>query len=171
MPLTIHAPELNPLLTGADHVDVKTTESNMTLREFVSAMVGWQPGWMKMLFRARTVFARLLRLRYSNIPAGTRLRPEEIPFAPGGEIGFFTIVGAAEDRYIVLEASDTHLTGYLAVVAEPVAVGRNRFRVATIVKYRRWTGPLYFNVIRPFHHVVVRSMVNAGARGEDLAHR
>lgn len=171
MPPTIHPPELNPLLTGADHVDVKTTESDMTLREFVSAMVGWQPGWMNLLFRARTVFARLLRLRDPDIPASPRLRPEAIPFAPGGEIGFFTVVGAAEDRCIVLEASDTHLTSYLAVVAEPVAVARNRFSVATIVKYRCWTGPLYFNVIRPFHHVVVRSMVNAGARGEALAFR
>ena len=160
---TINAPELSSLLTGTDHVDVKTTEADATLREFVSAAIAWQPGWMRALFRARTVFARMLRLRHPDIPAGPHLRPEEIPFTPGGKVGFFTVAEAAEDRYIVLEAGDTHLTGYLAIVAEPVPVGRNRFSVATIVKYHRWTGPLYFNVIRPFHHMVVRSMVNAAA--------
>ena len=110
------------------------------------------------------MFARLLRLRDPQLPTGPRLRPEEIPFSPSAKVRFFTVVGAAEDRYIVLEASDTHLTGYLAVVAKPLAHGRTRFHNITIVKYHRWTGPLYFNVIRPFHHLVVRSMVSAGAR-------
>jgi hypothetical protein len=162
---TIVAPELNPLLTGADHVDVKSAEANLTLREFVSGALGWQPHWIRMLFGARVVFARLLRLRNPKITKGPRLRPEEIPFSAGGKVGFFTVVGAAEERYIVLEAADTHLTGYLAVVAEPLARGCTRFHNITIVNYHRWTGPLYFNVIRPFHHLVVRSMVNAGARG------
>ena len=164
---TIVAPELNPLLTGANHVDVKCTEADVTLREFVSGVLGWQPGWIRMLFRVRVVFARLLRLRDPEIPTAPRLlRPEELPFSPGAKAWFFTVVGAAEDRYIVLEAADTHLTGYLAVVAEPLVHGRTRFHNITIVKYHRWTGPLYFNVIRPFHHLVVRSMVNAGARGQ-----
>ena len=168
---TIVAPELNPLLTGADHVDVKSTEADVTLREFVSGALGYQPGWMRMLFRAmlfraRVVFARLLRLRNPEIQTAPRLRPEKIPFSPGAKVWFFTVVGAAEDRYIFLEASDTHLTGYLAVVAEPLTNGRTRFHNITIVRYHRWTGPLYFNVIRPFHHLVVRSMVNAGARGQ-----
>ena len=172
MPFSILAPELNPLLTGADHIDVKSTEADVSLREFVSGALGWQPGWMRRLFRAmlvraRVVFARLLRLRNPEIPTAPRLlRPEEIPFSPGAKVWFFTVVGAAEDRYILLEAADTHLTGYLAVVAEPLVNGRTRFHNVTIVKYHRWTGPLYFNVIRPFHHLVVRSMVNAGARGQ-----
>jgi Protein of unknown function (DUF2867) len=162
---TVVAPELNPLLAGADHVDVKITEANATLREFVSGALGWQPGWMRMLFGARVVFARLLHLRNPQSLTGPRLRPEEIPFSPGGKVWFFTLVGAAEDRYILLEAADTHLTGYVAVVAEHLGHGRNKLHNITVVKYHRWTGPLYFNVIRPFHHLVVRSMVNAGARG------
>lgn len=158
------APELSHLLSGADHVDVKTAESDVTLREFVAAALGWQPGWMKLLFHARKVLARLLRLQHPDTPV-VRLRPEEIPFAPDGKVGFFTVAEAAEDRHLVLEATDTHLTGYLAVVAEPGATRKNKFHVATVVKYHHWTGPLYFNIIRPFHHLVVRSMVDAGARG------
>ena len=163
---TIVPPELNPLIAGADHVDVKITEADLTLREFLSGALGYQPTWMRMLFGARVVFAHLLRLRNPRVPAGPRLRPEEIPFSPDGKVRFFTVVEGAEERYIVLEAADSHLTGYLAVVAEPLAHGCTRFHNITIVKYHRWTGPLYFNVIRPFHHLVVRSMVNARARGQ-----
>ncbi|WP_422698682.1 DUF2867 domain-containing protein [Desulfosarcina cetonica] len=32
------------------------------------------------------------------------------------------------------------------------------------MRYRNWTGPVYFNLIRPFHHLVVREMMKAGAR-------
>ncbi len=158
-------PELNSLLTSADHVDVKTTEARVTLREFVASALGWQPAWIRALFRARAVLARLLRLRNSDLPAGPRLRPEEIRFTPGSTVWFFTVAAAAEDRLLMLEAADTHLTGYLAVVTEPLAAGWNRFHVITAVRYHRWTGPLYFNLIRPFHHLVVRSMVEAGGRG------
>ncbi|WP_218919788.1 DUF2867 domain-containing protein [Streptosporangium roseum] len=56
-------------------------------------------------------------------------------------------------------ATESHLTACLAVVAEP-----GRFHVVTVVKYHRWTGPVYFNAIRPFHHLVVLGMARAGVR-------
>ncbi|MFC5034881.1 MULTISPECIES: DUF2867 domain-containing protein [Streptomyces] len=157
-------PELASLLADADHVDVKAAECESTLRGFLAAAMGRRPAWMRTLFRGRAVVARLLRLRESGVPAGVPLRPEDISFTPGDKVAFFTVSAAAEDRFIVLESADTHLIGYLAVLAGPSAGGRTRFEVVTIVRYRRWTGPLYFNLIRPFHHLVVRSMTNAGSR-------
>lgn len=164
-PLQDDLPELRSLLAGADHVDVKSAEGGVTLREFVAGALRCQSSWMRALFGARAVLARALRLRQTGIPTSVHLRPDEISFTPGATVAFFTVTAAAEDRYLVLEAADTHLTGYLAVVAEPVGAGRNRFRAITVVRYHRWTGPLYFTLIRPFHHLVVRSMVEAGARG------
>ncbi|MCP4674680.1 MAG: DUF2867 domain-containing protein [Deltaproteobacteria bacterium] len=32
------------------------------------------------------------------------------------------------------------------------------------VKYHHWTGPVYFNVIRSFHHFVVWAMVRTAVR-------
>ena len=61
--------------------------------------------------------------------------------------------------------TDTHLTAALVVVAHPLNFGRRRFEVITVVHYHRWTGPVYFNVIRPFHHLVVGSMIHAGVQG------
>ncbi|MEV0373253.1 DUF2867 domain-containing protein [Streptomyces sp. NPDC050636] len=157
-------PELASVLSGADHIDVKTAESAAPLREFVAGAVNWRPGWVRALFRARAVLARLLRLRESDIPSGRLLRPEEISFAAGSRIAFFTVTDASEDQYVVLEATDSHLTGRLAVVRTPLTDGRARFEVTTVVTYHRWTGPFYFNVIRPFHHLVVVGMTKAGAR-------
>lgn len=157
-------PELTSLLSGADHIDVKTAESDASLREFVAGTLSWEPGWVRTLIRARSVLARLLRLRNPDIPLGESLRPEDISFTPGDKIGFSPVVAAAEGRYIVVGGTDTHLTVSLAILTAPSADGPAWFEVVTVVKYHRWTGPLYFNIIRPFHHLVVTGMTNAGAR-------
>lgn len=158
------APELKSLANSADHVDVKSAESAATLRECVAAAMAWRPAWMRALFRARSVLARVMRLNEPTVPAGKPLAADELSFAPGANISFFTVVSADEDRYLLLEASDSHLAGYLAVVMHPGEAACARFDAVTLVKYRRWTGPLYFNIIRPFHHLVVAAMVKAAAR-------
>ncbi|GIH93074.1 DUF2867 domain-containing protein [Planobispora siamensis] len=153
-------PRLRALTEDADHVDVKTVEGDVSLREFLAGFISYEPGWMRLLYRIRAGFVRLLGMRQGELPSARGTRPEEIPFTPGGKLAFFTVTEAEEDRYFVAGATESHLTAWLAVVAEP-----GRFRVVTIVKYHRWTGPVYFNVIRPFHHLVVTRMARAGARG------
>ncbi|MFC4052299.1 DUF6463 family protein [Actinomadura syzygii] len=162
-------PELRELLADADHVDVREAESEVSLREFVAGAMGRNPTWMRGLFRARGVLARILRLREPDIPIRAVQRPEELSFAPGGRVSFFTVKEAAENRFVVLEAKDNHLSGWLVVATEPAADGRARFELATVVKYHRWTGPVYFGIIRPFHHLIVAGMARAGARGSSVA--
>jgi hypothetical protein len=164
-------PALAAILEGADHVDVKTAHARVgaddpgpSLREFVAGALGYRPGWLVALFAARAVVALFLRLRQA-VPtrAGRAGRPADIDFTPGGRVGFFTVVAAEEDRYLLLQASDIHLTGYLALVVDPPRGDRRRYRAITVVRYHRFTGPLYFTLIRPFHHLVVAGMVRAGA--------
>ena len=72
---------------------------------------------------------------------------------------------AKEDLYWIAETPpDKHLRAYFGIVAEPVANDLKRYYIVTIVHYLHWTGPVYFNLIRPFHHLVVARMARAGAR-------
>jgi len=43
--------------------------------------------------------------------------------------------------------------------------GRADYAIATVVHYRHWTGPIYFNLIRPFHHLIVWFMLRRGLAG------
>ncbi len=160
-------PAVEDLFVDADHIDVKTAVGKPSLRQFVAAAMSWQPAWAQLLFRAREVLARLLRLDHPDMPPvpTMRLRPDEVSFAPGAGIWFFTVIAGVDGHYIVLEAADNHLTGVLAIVCEPAAStpGENRFQVITVVRHHRWTGRLYFAVVRPFHHLVVASMTRAAA--------
>jgi hypothetical protein len=158
MPYTAEWPELRALTEDADHVDVKTVEGDVTLREFLAGFISYEPGWLRFLYRVRAGFVRLLGMRQGELPSAGDVRPEDVPFTPGEKLAFFTVTEAEEERYFVAGAAESHLTAWVAVVAEP-----GRFHVVTVVKYHRWTGPVYFNVIRPFHHLVVAGMARAGA--------
>ncbi|NOK35447.1 DUF2867 domain-containing protein [Corallococcus exercitus] len=155
---------LRPFAQGADHVDVKTVESEATLREFLAALLSYQPAWMTALYGVRAVFVRLLGMRQHGLPRPRRLRPEDIPMAPGSPALFFTVRHAEEEHVWVVSAKDQHLDATLAVVMEPGGGPRRRFHVVTLVHYRNWAGPVYFNVIRPFHHLVVGGMARSAAR-------
>ena len=89
----------------------------------------------------------------------------ELSFKPGENASFFTIRDAKEDLYWVSESpEDKHLQAFFGVVAEKLTQNYKRYHVFTCVKYLHWTGPVYFNLIRPFHHIVVRSMMKAGIK-------
>lgn len=147
-----------PFAEGADYVEFKEIESENSLREFVAGMFGWSPGWMKALYSARYPLARMLNLETARVP---RRRSAAVGFEPGDAIGSFTVRAGDPERYLVVGADDSHLSGYLTVEVVPTA--RRRFRVGTIVHFHNRVGPAYFALIKPFHHLVIRGMLKAGA--------
>lgn len=151
--------ELKPFLDGADYVEFKEIESENSLREFVAGVFGWSPAWVKVLFGVRYLLAKALRLDTAAVPRTGRLRPEDVGFAPGDRVAFFTVRAGDPERYLVAGADDSHLSGYLTVEAVPGA----RFRLGTVVHFHNRVGPAYFALIKPFHHLVIRGMLKAGA--------
>ncbi|MEL6150816.1 MAG: DUF2867 domain-containing protein [Chloroflexota bacterium] len=154
---------LRPYLDAPDHFDVKTIESDVSLREFLAGFLSFYPWWIRGLYGVRAVFVRVLGMKQENLPQLPNLSPEEIDFSVGGDGTIFVVKAAQEHAYWVAGATDKHLTANVLIALEPLTDGRNRFHVGTTVYYHAWSGPVYFNVIRPFHHMVVRSMMHAGA--------
>jgi hypothetical protein len=155
---------LKPVLKNANHIDVKTVEGTITLREFVASMFNYQPGWVTFLYGVRAVFVAFLGMHQEGIPRRLNLNANDLRLLPGAVLGFFTIRLAKENEYIVAEIKDKHLDALLGVAVEPLQNEVKRFHVFTIVHYNNWAGPVYFNMIRPFHHLVVGAMVKAGAK-------
>ncbi|WP_028587421.1 DUF2867 domain-containing protein [Desulfocurvus vexinensis] len=157
--------ELDIYFQGMDHTDTKHVDSDRSLREFLAGMLGYAPPWLRVLYRVRRLLATALGLERHG-GAGPALAPRELPFTPGGHVSFFVVRAAREDAYWVAQAPrDRHLEAWVGVVAEALGPGRNRFHVFTSVRHLHWTGPVYFTLIRPFHHLVVAAMMRAGAKG------
>jgi hypothetical protein len=157
MPIRADLPELEDLLPVVDVVDVKTARGDVTLREFTAGALGHSPLWVKGLFAVRMGLAAILRLETTGVPDSRRLRPETVSFTPGDKDAFFTVVRGEENHYLLLKVADNHLMAYLAIIARP-----GSFQVVTLVQYLRPAGRFYYNLIRPFHHLVLLSMCRAG---------
>ncbi len=151
-------PAVEKTLAGADHIDVKQFEGELSLREFIANFINYYPFWLKFLYRVRWLFVRVLGMTQNGIPQPPNTRPQDIPMTAGAKAGFFEVKAAEENSYYIAGGTEPHLTAHLAVVQEPLSETNNRFHVITVVHYHRWTGPVYFNVIRPFHHLVVNRM-------------
>jgi hypothetical protein len=156
--------EVKWLNQSADHFDAKTIEGEASLRQFIAGMLSYYPAWIKALYGVRLVFVRFLGMKQENLPTTPNLRPEDIPFEAGKWATFFQVEAAQEENFWIASASDKHLSAYIVVAAESLQNQETRFHVGTIVHYHNWAGPIYFNVIRPFHHLVVSSMMQAGLR-------
>jgi hypothetical protein len=163
MPTTLH--ELDDLVPVVDEIDVKTARADVTLREFVAGALGHSPLWIKGLFAVRMAVAAVLRLDTTGIPDSRRLRPETVSFTPGEQNSFFTVLRGEEDHYLLLKVTDNHLVAYLAIITDNERPAT--FKVVTLVEYLRPAGRFYYNLIRPFHHLVLLSMCRAGETSRD----
>lgn len=156
--------ELGTYFEKADFTDVKILEGDVSLRQFIASMLSYYPWWIVLLYRIREMLVGILGLVKHEAPKELpNLKPGEISFNPGEDASFFTVRCAKEDVYWISETpDDKHLRAYFGVIKEPLSNSMNRFHVVTTVFYKHWTGPVYFNLIRPFHHLVVSQMARHG---------
>jgi len=158
--------ELNIYFQDVDYTDIKIIEGKASLRGFICGMLSYYPWWMIALYRIREFLVHLLGLeRHEKPDVLPLIKPDDLAFEPGENASFFIVRTAKENIYWVSETpEDKHLKAYFGVVAEKLDNGLTKFHVFTSVKYIHWTGPVYFNLIRPFHHIVVLSMMRAGIK-------
>ncbi|MEF2145030.1 MAG: DUF2867 domain-containing protein [Desulfovibrionaceae bacterium] len=152
-------PELAPYLKDMDHIDIKSAESEKDLRTVLVGLIGHCPSWLKGFYKLRGLLARMLGLKHDSDISTATVRPEDISMTPGETARFFTVVSAKEDSWWVGEASDRHLSAWMLLIREQQEQGPARYHVVTSVRHHHWTGPLYFKLILPFHHLIVRSML------------
>jgi hypothetical protein len=156
-------PDLAPLFENADYTDVYTAESKVDLRTFIARLMSYQPGWLRMLYRVRAVLVRLLGMRQAAM-GNAPVAAEHISFTPGDPCRTFTVTCGRDGEYLAVHHADKHLRADLLMAREWLGDGINRFHVGTIVHHAHWTGPVYFAIIRPFHHLVVKMTMRAATK-------
>ncbi len=159
-------PAIAPLLENADHADVKTVTgpADLTMRAFMARAFSYKPAWLTALYGIRQGFARLLRIPPGETPAKMHFTPDDVPLVPGEEFLFFVTQDAEEEHYWIGGAEDKHLDAWIVVVVESVDAHTRCFHLLTVVRYNTWSGPVYFNVIRPFHHLIVHLFAREGVK-------
>jgi len=153
--------EIDDLIQGTHYVGLQSVEAECSLEEFLRLIFSYRPHLIRLLYRIRALVVRLLGFRQDPIPGMAEWIPEEFPMLACGNIWFFTVRSVKADQYWIAGCPrDRHLDADLGVVAEPLAQGDHRFYIITAVRYKHWTGPVYFNLIRIFNHLLVNRMIH-----------
>lgn len=107
------------------------------------------PAWLKFLFRLRDLLVRPFGLKTGE---GARREKLEEALNNGESCGFMSVAERTADETIVA-LDDKHLVAYMSIYIE----GGQVF-ASTVVRYHNKLGVVYFNLIRPFHVLVVKNL-------------
>lgn len=150
-------PQIYKISSDADHIHSCGFESRRDMNDFLIRLMSYKPGWLTLLYKVRGVLAGLMGLKHDEF-INHGLKVSDYDFNRGGQVDFFTSVDFEENKLWIGEAEDKHLIAYIGVVRDSVENSQHLYRVFTIVRYKNWLGPVYFNLIKPFSHLVVYFM-------------
>jgi hypothetical protein len=165
-----HIDAIKVLIRQSDFVGLKVVESHDSLETFLRRMFAYRPRLIRLLYRVRAPLVRLLGFKQDPLPEMGEWIPDEFPMLPCGNVWFFTVRRVEKDRYWIAGCPrDRHLDADLAVVARPLASRRRRFYILTVVRYKHWTGPVYFNLIRLFNLLLIDRMAHAATHDQGFS--
>jgi len=142
--------DTDAFLTGAQFADafsITTDTTTLTAREAAERMLGRSPWWVDALLKLRDAIVTPLGLKTAKSARHTDVE----------KVGFFPLLSETPQR-LVAGFNDSHLDFRVVIDVEPAGTGQ-RITATTIVLMHNWIGRTYLAIIKPFHRMVVRSML------------
>jgi hypothetical protein len=144
------ASDIAAILIGADFIDAYKTgilQGDFDATAAAQAMMRDEPAWVRALVATRNAIVAPFGLKVSGEPIGEGSR----------KIGIFPIVSATPSR-LVMGFDDAHLDFRVVIDVAEDDFGRT-VTATTLVRYVNGFGRVYLTVIKPFHKLIVRSML------------
>jgi hypothetical protein len=145
----------------ADYVDVcKRTvpdKSNLTPDNILVNIWTVQPKWVDFLFRLRNILVKPFGLGSGNKDIFNRNLAAAIRSGDSFEM---VNMLHKNDNETIMQLKDKHLTAELSIYVEGVADNRKNISAITMVHFHNKLGIAYFFVIRPFHKIIVKTLLN-----------
>lgn len=116
------------------------------------------PRWIDSLFKLRNVLVRPFGLETGEEENRTEKLKEMIR-SGNGSSRIMSVVAKSSHETVVL-LSDKHLDAYMSVVVEE-GCNSQIVTAITLVHYHNKLGKVYFFFVRPFHKVIVKSMLKS----------
>ncbi|MDO8612377.1 MAG: DUF2867 domain-containing protein [Dehalococcoidia bacterium] len=118
-------------------------------------LVASAPRWADQLMWLRDRIVSMFGLRTSRAHVAptnstARLQPDDV-------VGIFTVCARSDDE-ILFGGNDRHLNFRASILIQR-GPARSYAVVTTVVHFNNWLGRAYFIVVRPFHRLIVSSML------------
>jgi len=138
----------NASLLDSYSIDLRASEQ-LSMRELATRALAAPPTWQKVLIAVRDATVTPFGIKTSGMVRES--------WDSNERVGFFPVHWEGRDE-IVLGADDRHLDFRLSLLRRLSPTGA-LIIATTIVHTHNALGFTYLNLIRPFHHLVVRSNV------------
>jgi len=145
----------NASLLDSYCIDLSLSKQH-SMRELANRTVGDPPGWVKALLAMRDAMVTPFGVKTSGDVRASRANNERVDFFP--------VQWESKDE-IVLGEDDRHLDFRLSLLRRNSPTG-TQLIATTVVHSHNAFGLTYLNVIRPFHHLVIRTTLARFARAQ-----
>ncbi len=129
------------------------TRQNETIDK-ITTKIFQTPRWADMLMRIRNVFARLAGLDTGGYKRDTYVSDY---YPVGSRAVYFTVIDR-NDNEILMAENDKHLDFRVSVQMNRQGANATVY-LTTLVKFNNFLGRLYFLVVKPFHRIIIISLL------------
>ena len=132
----------------------------ITVTHVAKAFFSSGPTWIGSLFVLRNKIVALFGLK---VPENVTNRQEQLnnfKCLPGERLGLFKVFDAT-DNEVILGEDDKHLNFRVSLflARAPLDPTLKELTITTTVEFHNWFGRLYFLPVRPFHSLIVPTML------------
>ena len=128
----------------------------MTIEQVTKSFITSAPVWANWLITVRNWVVSIFGLKTSGASDAEREASlKNFKCEVGNQIGLFKVFDKNEHE-IILGENDKHLDFRVSLFLDRI---NNTLTVSTIVKFHNWLGRLYFLPVKPFHKLIVPTMV------------
>lgn len=130
---------------------------DVTPTEVTKAFFTSSPKWVEHLFHLRNTLVGVLGLKTPDDNQDSQKALENFRCEVGDQVGFFKVFKKTENE-IILGANDSHLDFRVSILNDS---NNKDLYFSTTVTYHNRLGRLYFWFVKPFHKLIVPSMLEA----------
>jgi hypothetical protein len=148
-----------------DYVDsfqgvLTDVENKFTSVDAGKAFFSNGPKWVGKLFALRNNIVSIFGLKTSGSIINRERQLENFKCEPGEQLGLFKVFARTENE-VILGEDDKHLNFRVSLYLEQQTNGtiKKNLTVTTTVEFNNWFGHLYFLPVRPFHKLIVPTML------------
>lgn len=131
------------------------SNNNNSIRELYISIFSSAPKWVEGLMKFRNSIVRVFGLK-------TEMKKNEnTNFQVGEKVGVFEIY-AIQESEIIAGDDDKHLNFRVSI--HRLVEKETTVCVSTLVEYNNWFGKFYFFIVKPFHKIVVKSLIRKASK-------
>jgi len=134
--------------------------SNIGPTEVGKAFFSSGPKWVGKLFGLRNKIVALFGLKTSGKITDRQAQLDNFKCEPGEQLGLFKVFSKTNNEVVIGE-NDKHLNFRVSLLLDQVPndTDKKTLTITTAVKFNNWFGRLYFLPVRPFHKLIVPTML------------